>query len=106
MSRRCADADYAVDLELCFKCFFNALGNGLYLTAVVAVGKLLDDDHVSLIDANYKIMLSVGKHILQNLNGCNIGMLDLTHQKQCPRNIRHKVQLLRSYINITGQNII
>ena len=106
MSCRCTDADDTVNLKLCFKRFFNALGNGLDLTAVVAVGKLLDDDHIRLIDTYNEVMLSVGEHILQHLDRRNIGAVDLTHEKQCSRNIGHKVQLLGSDIDITGQNVI
>ena len=106
VTRGRSDADDAFYLKLVAQNGLDALGNGFHLGAVIAAGKLFYNDDIGLVYADDEVMLLIGEKRLQDLDARNVRALDLTHEQQRTRNIRGKMQLLCSYINVAGKNVI
>ena len=107
MLRRCTDADHALEIEIVMQLLFNGFGDLVnFLVAVRRAGQLFDENKVRFIDAEDKVLLSVGKHVGNGFEGGHIGALRLPDQKDGAGHIRSKVQLLGADVNISRQDIV
>ena len=101
-----ADADGCLDKQLRLEGILHRLGDLEQLRALHIGRDLLDDGNVRLVDAEHKVLLLVGEHILQHIHRRHVGTADLTNQKHGPLYIGGKMQFLGPDVNIARQNVV
>lgn len=79
-----ADADDHLDPQLLVTAVAICLAMLLKLLDVRAIGQLLDEGHIGLIDGDDKVHLLVREEVLNHVDGTHIGGAQLPHQEGGP----------------------
>ena len=101
-----ADADGRADEQLGLEPVFDRAGKTGQLFRRNIGSDLTHDGNVGFIDIDDKILLGIGEHVLQQLDGAHIRPAELADQKDHARQLRLEMQLLRADIDIPRQNIV
>ena len=100
------DADHGLDEQLGPERLLDGLGRLQKLCLLRAGGELLDDGDVRLVDGEDKVLLLVGEHAGQHVDGGHVGPADLPDEKDGARRVGDEMQLLGADIDVAGEDIV